>query len=262
MIKNIIFDIGGVVVNYDPKEYLSRKFNRPELEQLLYDAIFDSAEWKLLDAGKITRALAEQQMLSAADDYRYEARMVLDDWRGMMTTKLDTVELITALRASGYHIFFLSNMPEDIYLLFTQRRRFMQLFEGGIASFSVKMTKPDPKIFDALLKKYELDPNLTAFVDDDRANITTAQALGLTAIPFKDAQDLRKMLEFLGVAVPAKLRHAPRPPRRKKSLLHWLRRKKNKVLPTELSPADSGNAESSFVDPLEESEEDEDESEI
>ena len=116
MIKNIIFDIGGVVVNYDPKEYLSRKFNRPELEQVLYDAIFDSAEWKLLDAGKMTRALAEQQMLSAAGDYRYEARMVLDDWRGMMTTKLDTVELITALRASGYHIFFLSNMPEDIYL--------------------------------------------------------------------------------------------------------------------------------------------------
>lgn len=259
MIKNIIFDIGGVVVDYDPKKYLYEKFNDPELEQLLYDAIFASEEWKLLDAGKITRSLAEQKMLAAAGGYRYEAQMVLDDWRGMMTTKLDTVELITALRASGYHIFFLSNMPEDIYLLFSRRRRFMQLFEGGIASFSVKMTKPDPAIYKLLLKKYELDPSQTAFVDDGRENIAAAQKLGLTAIPFKDASDLRKMLEFLGVSVPAKLRHAPRPQRRKKPLLRWLHRKK-KAIAEDLP--DTEQAVSSFVDPLDESEEEEDASEI
>ena len=262
MIKNIIFDIGGVVVDYDPQGYLSRKFNDPELEQLLLRAIFDSEEWKLLDAGKITRALAEQQMIAAAGEYRYEARMVLDDWRGMMTTKLDTVELITALRASGYHIYYLSNMSEEVYALFTQRRRFMQLFEGGVVSFAVKITKPDPEIFNLLLKKYALDPAQTAFVDDGRANIAAAQELGLTAIPFKDASDLRKMLEFLGVTVPAKLRHAPRPKRRKKPLLRWLRRKKGSASAVEAAPAEQPDPGPVFVDPLEESEEEADESEI
>ena len=262
MIKNVIFDIGGVVVDYNPQEYLSRKFNDPELEQLLFGAIFGSEEWKLLDAGKITRALAEQRMIAAAGEYRYEAQMVLDDWRGMMTTKLDTVELITALRASGYHIYYLSNMSEEIYALFTQRRRFMQLFEGGIVSFAVKLTKPDPEIFNLLLKKYDLDPTQTAFVDDGRENIAAAQALGLTAIPFKDALDLRKMLEFLGVTVPAKLRHAPRPPRRKKPLLRWLRRKKKKELKAQPLPAEQNKSGAVFIDPLEESEEEADESEI
>lgn len=225
MIKNIVFDLGGVVVDYDPKDYLYRQFNDPQLEELLYDAIFGSEEWKKLDAGLITRALAEQKMLAAAGSRRYEAQLVLDDWREMMTTKLDTVELITGLKAAGYHIYFLSNLPEDVYRLFTERRRFMQLFEGGIPSFSVKLTKPDRRIFDLLLKTYGLRPEETAFVDDGKENIAMAQKLGMTAIPFKNAMDLHKTLAFLGVAVPAKLRHAPRPKAPKKTG-RWLRRKK------------------------------------
>lgn len=210
MIKNIIFDLGGVVVDYDPKAYLYRQFNDPELEELLYNVIFGSEEWKQLDAGTITRALAEQRMLAAAGRRRYEAQLVLDDWREMMTTRLDTVELITGLKAAGYHIYFLSNLPEDVYQLFTERRRFMQLFEGGIPSFSVKLTKPNRKIFDLMLKTYGLRPEETIFVDDGKENIATAQKLGLTAIPFKDAMDLHKTLGFSRRGGAGKA--APRPP--------------------------------------------------
>lgn len=258
MIRNLIFEIAGVVVNYDPQEYLRRKFNDPELEQLLTTAIFGSEQWQRLYSGTITRALAERQMLDAAGDCRYEAQIVLDDWREMMTTQLDTVELITALRAAGYHIYYLANMSEDIYELFTRRRRFMQLFEGGIPSYSVKMKKPDPAFFQLLLDRYKLASEETAFIDPDRESIATAQQLGLTAIPFKDAVDLQKMLAFLGLTVPAKLRHAPR--------VHgedsFLRRRRRKKLFSRISDL----AEKPVRDPDpsfdQETEEEEDNSEI
>ncbi|HIV86916.1 MAG TPA: HAD family phosphatase [Candidatus Pygmaiobacter gallistercoris] len=258
MIRNLIFEIAGVVVDYDPQEYLRRKFNDPELEQLLYTAIFGSEEWQKLYTGSITRALAERQMLAAAGDCRYEAQMVLDDWREMMTTRLDTVELITALRAAGYHVYYLANMAEDIYELFTRRRRFMQLFEGGIPSYSVKIKKPDPAFFQLLLDRYQLAPEETAFVDPDRESIATAQQLGLTAIPFKDAVDLQKMLAFLGLSVPAKLRHAPKP----QDNDSFFRRRRRKKLFSRIS--DLAEKPVRDPDPLpdQETEEEEDNSEI
>ena len=262
MIRNLVFEIAGVVVDYDPQQYLYRKFNDPELEQLLYSAIFASKQWELLYSGQITRALAERQMLEAAGDCRYEAQMVLDDWRELMTTHLDTVELITALRAAGYHIYYLSNISEDVYELFTRRRRFMQLFEGGIASFSVKMKKPDPEIFKLLLEQYSLTPEETAFIDQDRESIAAAQSLGLTAIPFKDAADLQKMLAFLGLTVPAKLRHAPRV-KKNGSFLHRRRRKKlfSKINDLAEKPIREENTPPAFSYD-QETEEEEDNSEI
>ncbi len=260
MIKNLIFEIAGVVVNYDPQQYLYRKFNDPELEQLLYSAIFGSKEWELLYTGQITRALAERRMLEAAGDCRYEAQMVLDDWRELMTTRLDTVELITALRAAGYHIYYLTNLSEDVFDLFVHRRRFMQLFEGGIASFAVKTKKPDAAIFDLLLKQYNLIPEESAFIDVDRDSIATAQALGLTAIPFKGAMDLQKMLAFLGLTVPAKLRHAPR------VKTSFFRRRRRKKLVSKMSDLAEKPIREDPLSPVvsydQETEEEEDNSEI
>ena len=236
MYKNIVFDIGGVIVDYDPKGYLSKLFNNAELEELLYNIIFDSVEWKLLDQGKITRALAERRMLEAAGKHRYEAQLVLDDWRELLTTKLDTVDLILALRHSGHHLYFLSNVPEDIYLMFQQRRRFMQLFEGGVPSFAAKTAKPDPEIFKLLLNTYELSPAETLFIDDSPINVAAAEALGMTGLRFKNVTALHHSLIELGLPVPIKVKRRFNPegePRRpqpksgdtKKSFFSWRKKK-------------------------------------
>jgi len=234
--KNIVFDIGGVLVDYDPKGYLSKLFNNAELEEFLYSIIFDSEEWKLLDQGKITRALAERRMLEAAGPHRYEAQLVLDDWRELMTTKLDTVDLILALRHSGHHLYFLSNIPEDIYLMFQQRRRFMQLFEGGVPSFAAKTAKPDPEIFKLLLNTYELSPAETLFIDDSPTNIAAAESLGMTGLQFKSATALHHSLIELGLPVPIKVKrrfnpgaepHRPQPKQgdTQKGLFSWRKKK-------------------------------------
>ncbi len=236
MYKNIVFDIGGVLVDYDPKGYLSKLFNNAELEEFLYSIIFDSEEWKLLDQGKITRALAERHMLEAAGQHRYEAQLVLDDWRELLITKLDTVDLILALRHSGHHLYFLSNIPEDIYLMFQQRRRFMQLFEGGVPSFAAKTAKPDPEIFKLLLNTYELSPAETLFIDDSPTNVAAAESLGMTGLQFKNAAALHHSLIELGLPVPIKVKRRfnqgaePRRPQpkqgdTKKHLFSWPKKK-------------------------------------
>ena len=221
MFKNIVFDLGGVVVEYDPKAYLSRMFNDPALEELLYNVIFASEEWRQLDAGKITRTLAEQRMLEHAGSRRYEAQLALDDWHELMSTKLDTVDLIMALRAAGYHPYFLSNIPEDVFEMFCRKRRFMQLFEGGIPSYAVKRIKPDPEIFRLLLERYHLQPEETIFVDDAEENIAIARELGITGLQFKNAADLHKALVFLGIPVSVRRRHQPHPAEAETPVLHW-----------------------------------------
>ena len=117
-------------------------------------------------------------------------------------------------------------------------------------------------VFKLLLEQYSLTPEETAFIDQDRESIAAAQSLGLTAIPFKDAADLQKMLAFLGLTVPAKLRHAPRV-KKNGSFLHRRRRKKlfSKINDLAEKPIREENTPPAFSYD-QETEEEEDNSEI
>lgn len=203
MLKNVVFDLGGVVVDYDPRAYLSERFLNKPLEDFLYEHIFASDTWRALDAGKITISKGVQLMLDACGPRRYEAQMVLDDWRDMLVTKSDTVRLMEQLRTLGYSLYYLSDIAEDVLDMFQKKKRFMQYFTGGIASCDVKMTKPDPRIYGKLLEVYSLDVSETIFIDDRQENVDAAAALGFTAILFTDALELRRTLLQLDLPLPA-----------------------------------------------------------
>lgn len=209
MLKNVVFDLGGVVVDYDPRAYLSERFLNQPLEDFLYEHIFASDTWRALDAGTITMSKGVQLMLDACGPRRYEAQMVLDDWRDMLVTKNDTVRLMEQLRTLGYPLYYLSDIAEDVLEMFQQKKRFMQYFTGGIASCEVKITKPDPRIFAKLVEVCKLDPAETIFIDDRQENVDAAAALGFTAILFTSALELRRTLLSLDLPLPA--------PRRPKS---------------------------------------------
>lgn len=203
MLKNVVFDLGGVVVDYDPRAYLSERFLNQPLEDFLYEHIFASETWRALDAGKITVSKGVQLMLDACGPRRYEAQMVLDDWRDMLVTKTDTVRLMEQLRTLGYPLYYLSDIAEDVLDMFQKKKRFMQYFAGGVASCEAKMTKPDPRIYAKLLEVYGLDAAETVFIDDRQENVDAAAALGFTAILFTDALELRRELLRLDVPLPA-----------------------------------------------------------
>ena len=148
MYKNIIFDFGGVMVDFDPKEYLVDRFCNAETEELVSQLTFESEEWKLLDAGLITRSEANLRMLARAKEYgrAFEVQGVLDDWMHILRPRRKMQELVQKLKAHGYCVYYLSNIPEDVLALLMERD-FQGLFDGGVASCEVHVNKPDPRIY-------------------------------------------------------------------------------------------------------------------
>ena len=149
MYKNIIFDLGGVMVDFDPKTYLVDRFCNAEVEEQVSQLTFESEEWKLLDAGLITRSEANLRMLARAKEYgrAFEVQGVLDDWMHILKG----------------------------------------LFDGGVASCEVHINKPDPRIYKALLDKYQLKAGESVFIDDRLENVQAAFRLGFAGIQMKDS---------------------------------------------------------------------------
>lgn len=200
MYKNIVFDLGGVVVDYEPREFLVDHFMNEKLEQSLYDITFGSAEWLKLDAGAITRAEAEEIMRKkgTAIGHKFEIDMLLTDWMDMLKTKEDTITLMRKLKKNGYRLYYLSNIAEDT-LERLSRRNFWVLFDGGIASCDVRMLKPDHRMFERLLRKFSLQPSETVFIDDSPANIVAVSDMGMAGIRYKGTRELVRALASYGI---------------------------------------------------------------
>lgn len=205
MYKNIIVDLGGVVVDYAPREFLVDHFLNEKLENKLYDITFGSNEWMMMDAGELTRAEGNRIMREKglALGCKYEVDTILTDWFDMLRTRDDTVQLLKRLRKRGYSLFYLSNIPFDV-LEILQQRNFWKLFHGGIASCEVKLNKPDPRIFMALLQKYNLVAEECIFIDDNKTNAAASYEVNITGIHFRNIRLLARALVGYGVHIEKK----------------------------------------------------------
>ena len=188
MYKNIIFDLGGVMVDFDPKTYLVDRFCNAEVEEQVSQLTFESEEWKLLDAGLITRSEANLRMLARAKEYgrAFEVQGVLDDWMHILRPRRRMQELVRRLKNHGYSVYYLSNIPEDVLALLKERG-VLDRFDGGVASCEVHINKPDARIYQALLDKYSLKADECVFIDDNLANVQAAFALGFAGIQMKES---------------------------------------------------------------------------
>ena len=188
MYKSIIFDIGGVLVDFDPKAYLVDRLCNAEMEEKVYDLTFGSEEWQLLDAGKLSRYDGNQRMLehARAEGCAFEVQGVLDDWMHILRPRRRMQELVRKLKSRGYCVYYLSNIPEDV-LDFLTERDLKGLFDGGVASCEVHINKPDPRIYKALLDKYQLKAGESVFIDDRLENVQAAFRLGFAGIQMKDS---------------------------------------------------------------------------
>ncbi len=203
MYKNIIFDLGGVMVHWDPKEYLMEMFHNPVIERKVYDTTFGSKEWLMADAGEISRFAADNAMLdhARAAGYSFEVQEVIDHWPNILRTRRDVVDIAAQLKAQGFRLYCLSNIASDTAALL-RRRSFWRLFDGHVLSCDINRLKPDPAIYNALLEQYHLNPAECIFIDDNEANVRSAHKLGITSILMtSEASDLVKNLGICGIHV-------------------------------------------------------------
>ncbi|HIW08602.1 MAG TPA: HAD family phosphatase [Candidatus Faecalibacterium intestinigallinarum] len=190
MYKNVIFDIGGVMVDFDPKDFLLERFCNAAVEEKVYRLTFGSETWQKLDAGLCSRYEGSQAMLAAAraEGCAFEVQEVLENWTSILRIRRRMVELVRRLKNHGYCVYYLSNIPEDILPLL-MRRGLEGVFDGGVASCDVHINKPDPRIYQCLLDKYGLTAGECIFIDDSRANVQTAFQLGMNSIQMRDSVD-------------------------------------------------------------------------
>ena len=200
MYKNIIFDFGGVVVQFNPKDFLMDHFMNKRAEEIVYELTFGSQEWQDLDRGTITREEGNAAMLeNAARVNRVsEVQTVIDEWPPLLRTKDSTVHTMQKLKAAGYRLYYLTNIPADIMDELRQREWF-SLFDGGIASCEVHLCKPEPAIYTTLMQTCNLAYDESIFIDDNKVNAQAAYNLGITGILYKNPKSFERALRACGI---------------------------------------------------------------
>jgi putative hydrolase of the HAD superfamily len=196
-VRNVIFDLGGVLLDWNPDKIASRFESEPELRARLKEALFGHADWQLFDRGTFTEAELIERVRARTGRDTAEISAIIDAVRESLDEKPDTVKLLRALHQRGTDLFCLSNMPMSIYDHLRRRHVFWDAFRGIVISGEVRMMKPEPEVFAHLLEKYELRPDETVFVDDLSANVDAARRVGLHGILFKDAAQCRSELDPL-----------------------------------------------------------------
>ncbi|GAA4785061.1 HAD-IA family hydrolase [Olivibacter ginsenosidimutans] len=200
MTKNIIFDFGGVLVDWDPR-YLYRKLFTNELEMEDFLASICTSDWnEQQDEG---RSLADGTAVLAA---AYPEKMALIEayygrWEEMLGGAIEeTVDLLRTLKNSGkYALYGLTNWSAETFPIALQKFDFFTLFDGILVSGTEKMRKPNPAFFQLLLDRYQLKANESLFIDDNQRNIAAAKAFGIPSILFENASALKKDLRLKGL---------------------------------------------------------------
>ncbi len=200
MIKNIIFDIGNVLLNFKPNEYLESKIAKESIAAVK-EAVFDSPEWPMLDEGTITEKEAIRVISERNAEIKELVELAFDNWYEMLTPMESSVELLKSLKNKGYNIYYLSNFQELAYDYIIREYEFFGLFDGGVASFEEKLMKPGKDIYEKLMERYDLKPEECLFMDDTALNIKGAENVGMKGIVFTTAEDAKDKLKEFEVIV-------------------------------------------------------------
>jgi 2-haloacid dehalogenase len=200
-IDNVVFDLGGVLIDWNPRYVFRTMFDDEQsMERFLTDIC--SSEWNAQqDAGR-SWAEAVRTLVAEHPDFESPIRAYYERWREMLGGPIaDTVEVLAALRQTGVRLFGLSNWSSETFVVARAlpEYTFLDWFDAIVISGDVGVTKPDPRIFQHLIDRHRLEPSRTLFIDDTQANIDTAEALGFRSVRFEGGESLRAELKARGL---------------------------------------------------------------
>lgn len=198
--KNIIFDMGGVLISFNPKEVVESLFgdNQDIISKL--STVHNLPEWRELDrrtqpTEDLLKSLAQRLDLPLSVIEKFYQAILYNNH----TLLKDGISLLKELKAKGYRIFLLSNMGPETYENVVIKNGFMELCDGGVFSFQTKSVKPESNIYQTLLTTYQLKAEECLFIDDIETNITAANELGIDGIVYSSHQNAQLQLQEKGV---------------------------------------------------------------
>jgi FMN phosphatase YigB (HAD superfamily) len=198
MIKNIIFDIGNVLLEFKPLDYLKRTFNDDNIEELLYKEIFLGEEWLHLDRGILTQDEVINLISLKNPKHEVHIKKCMDNWIDILIPIEGTVKILSELKEKGYKLYLLSNFHCLAFETVYSKYNFFKHFDGGIISYKENLLKPESEIYYRLLDTYNLNAEESLFIDDTLVNIEAASRIGIRTVHFEGCEMLEKSLsEFI-----------------------------------------------------------------
>lgn len=201
-IKNIIFDFGGVLMDWNPSYFFKDYFNDDEkMEFFLKNVAVD--DWNAEQDRGRTLKEGTEILIEKYPEWEKEVRAYYDNWTTMLRSDIPkNVEVLRKLADTDYELFGLTNWSHETFPYALANYDFFELFKGKIVvSGEEKLIKPDPKIWELLLDRYSIKAEESVFIDDNAKNIETAKTLGFITVHVTEETDLQTELEKLGVVI-------------------------------------------------------------
>ncbi len=199
MIKGVIFDIGGVLVDVKIKSFLEHFVNSTGFsKEQLYSMLILGGEWELFEKGLITEKKLKEKVEKEHGIKPEVMEKMADDWRCTLKPIQETIDIAKSLKGK-YMLFALSNVDKVTTEQCFKRFTFYKHFEEVILSWKVHMRKPEPEIYHYTLKRMKLKPEEAVFIDNYPHNLPAARKIGIHTILYKSPDQLRNDLEKLGV---------------------------------------------------------------
>lgn len=195
MIKNVIFDVGKVLVEYDPDSYMERLGFDLKTRQAVNQAMFQNPLWEESDRGKLSTEELLEKFIFNDKEYKEEITKAYQTVGNTIELFPYSVAWIKELKQRGYRVYILSNYAEVTYEQTKEKMEFLPYVDGAVFSFQCKWIKPEREIYEELCRKYSIEPRESVFLDDRLDNIEQARNLGFFGIQFESYEQAVKELE-------------------------------------------------------------------
>lgn len=184
MIKNIVFDLGNVLISFRPSEFIDKcSYPEPIKKTILAD-IFGSTHWLMLDNGDLSTEEAIEGIAANTSLERDVIDEIFERRVEILIPIPPNIKLLPELKKRGYRLYYLSNFPNDLWKQIRNGQGhhnydFFSHFDGGIISAEARYSKPDPRIYTTLLDKYKLKADECFYIDDVEINVKAAESAGM-----------------------------------------------------------------------------------
>lgn len=199
MIKNFVFDLGNVLVDYNPMRCILKYTRNISDANYIASEVFSSAEWGSLDKGEISYAEALESWKARIPERLFESvEAVVENFHTHLPEIPEMTEVVKRLKESGKKIYILSNVSERFPKM-AEGLDVMRYIDGAVLSFEEKAVKPESEIYISLFNKFSINPEESVFIDDSADNVRMAKKFGMAGYIFDgDAEKLANTLEKLG----------------------------------------------------------------
>ncbi|PSR52129.1 HAD family hydrolase [Adhaeribacter arboris] len=200
MIRTIIFDLGGVFIDWNP-QYLYRKIFSNEEEMTYFLENICTPDWNEEQDGGRTIQEATDYLLAKHPEHADNIRVYYERWSEMLGGVIaGTVAIFKELKEKNkYNFYALTNWSAETYPIAQEKYDFLGWFDGVVVSGTEKDRKPFASFYQTLLNRYQVNPSEAIFIDDNQRNVHAAESLGIKSIPFTSPEALRQELNELNI---------------------------------------------------------------